>query len=336
MRPRELVEFLSVTIPAKLPVLIVGPPGVGKTEIGKQVAQACGADFYVSHPVVKQPIDFSGLPGFVNGEAEFRPFGDLRLWMNAPRSTVVLLDDLGQALPAVQAAAMQLLLAGEINGQKISPNVVFLGATNKKEPGMGVTGILEPVKSRFYIAELKPNVEDWCVWALANGVPIELVAFIRYRPDLLFDSKPGTAEIVNRPSPRTVYNMGRLYSQYLLKGLVPSVEALSSAAGQGIAAEFVGFIRIWQSLPNLDEILRSPSTAPVPPDSEVSALYAVATGLASKANAKNARAIMIYAQRLPADFGALMVRDAIRHCPAVAVDQAFVQWAVAHPEVRGG
>ncbi len=43
---------------------------------------------------------------------------------------VCLLDDLGQAPPAVQAAAMQLLLARRVNGHAVSDHVTFLAATN--------------------------------------------------------------------------------------------------------------------------------------------------------------------------------------------------------------
>ena len=67
------------------------------------------------------------------------------------------LDDLGQAPMSVQAAAMQLILARRINGFKISDKVIFMAATNRREDKAGVTGILEPVKSRFaWIVELVP------------------------------------------------------------------------------------------------------------------------------------------------------------------------------------
>ena len=76
------------------------------------------------------------------------------------------MDDLGQAPPAVQAAAMQLILARRINGSLVSDEVCFVAATNRKNDKAGVARILEPVKSRFAaIVELTPCVEEWATWA---------------------------------------------------------------------------------------------------------------------------------------------------------------------------
>jgi len=52
-----------------------------------------------------------GLPFVVNNNAEFLPFGNLRKLINADKLTVCFFDDLGQATPAVQSSAMQLILS---------------------------------------------------------------------------------------------------------------------------------------------------------------------------------------------------------------------------------
>lgn len=62
MKPSQLYELLSRTIPAKLPVLIKGAPGIGKTDIVSQACKDAGAELIVSHPVVDEPIDYKGLP----------------------------------------------------------------------------------------------------------------------------------------------------------------------------------------------------------------------------------------------------------------------------------
>jgi hypothetical protein len=103
--PAQLATLLTFTIPAHEPVLIVSAPGVGKTAISGQASFKAGAEFMVAHPVVDSPIDYKGIPFvFQNGTAEFIPYGFLRAMMDAKKLTVVLLDDLGQSPPAVQAA----------------------------------------------------------------------------------------------------------------------------------------------------------------------------------------------------------------------------------------
>lgn len=143
MKPSQLAALLAKTIPGKRPVLIKGAPGIGKTDVVTQACQAAGADLVISHPVVSDPIDYKGLPALADGRAEFLPFGELRTLIEANSLTVFFLDDLGQAPPTVQAAAMQLILARRINGHLVSEQVCFVAATNRKQDKAGVTGDLE-------------------------------------------------------------------------------------------------------------------------------------------------------------------------------------------------
>lgn len=327
MRASELMELLAVTIERGLPVLIKGAPGIGKTDIVKAAAALAGAELIIMHPVVSDPTDFKGMPCVTDGKAQFLPFGELKKLLVAKKRTLVFLDDLGQAPAVVQAAVMQLLLAREINGQKISDHVVFVAATNRREDRAGVTGILEPVKSRFAtIVELTANVDDWCVWALANDVPAEVVAFVRFRPELFTTPGAATQDIVNRPCPRTITNMAKLYEAGFDK-----VEVLTGAVGMGFAAEFVGFIRVWQNLPSIDGILVSPDTAEVP--REPAALFAIATALATQTTADNAGRVTKYLTRLPQEYGVLGIRDMLRQCPGAAKNREFVAWAVKNQDL---
>lgn len=329
MRPQDLSNVLATLIDAGLPALIKGAPGIGKTDIVKQAAAKCGADLLIMHPVVSDPTDFKGLPCVVDGGAEFLPFGDLDTLMTATEPLVAFLDDLGQAPAMVQAAAMQLILARQINGKAISDKVVFVAATNRREDRAGVTGILEPVKSRFAtIIQLDVNLEDWCNWALANEVPPEIVAFVRFRPGTLTDPGEPTSDIVNRPSPRTVTNMAKLH-----KLGITSVEALGGAAGAGTATEFVAFLRVWQALPSIESILLNPDKAQVPPTSNPAALYAIATALAIRAEKKNVGNVIKYLSRLPDEFSVLGVKDTLRQCEAGKTCSEFVKWAHDHQDV---
>jgi MoxR-like ATPase len=69
LKPSQLASLLTKVIPAKIPLLVVGPPGVGKTDIIKQACITSGADIIVVHPVVSDPTDAKGMPWVENGEA---------------------------------------------------------------------------------------------------------------------------------------------------------------------------------------------------------------------------------------------------------------------------
>lgn len=326
MKPSELKKMLVKTIGAGIPVMVKGAPGTGKTAIIEEAAAEAGADIMVTHPVVDDPTDYKGLPAIVDGKAAFLPFNNLTQMIEAEKPTVCFMDDLGQACPSVQAAAMQLILARQINGHQISEHITFVAATNRRQDRAGVSGILEPVKSRFAtIVELEADLEDWCAWALGDGVDPVVVAFVRFRPELLHDFKP-SPDIVNTPCPRTVAHVGRLMSLGLT-----DFETIAGAAGEGFATEFVAFLRIWQSLPSPDAVLMDPAGADVPEDPAT--LYALCGALANKASDQTAGRLIMFADRLRDEFNVLLVRDAVRTDAAVSRCPEFIGWASRHQDV---
>lgn len=331
MRPTQFISLLELSIPAHKPILVVSDPGVGKTQIIHQVTERLDADMILSHPVVSDATDAKGLPfPSPDGQtARWLPYGDLARAMNAQRLTVWFLDDLGQAAPSVQASFMQLILSRRINEHKLNDHIVFLAATNPRTAKSGVQGILEAVKSRFTsIVHLETDINDWSVWALTHAIVPEVLAFLRFRPDLLHAFNP-TTDMTNSPCPRTWEAVSDLVKLQLPKEL--ELETYGGAVGEAAAAEFVGFLRVWRTLPNLDGILIDPNKAAIPPRTEPATLYAVATGLAHKATTGNFKSIATYAQRMVkggvGEFATLMVKDAFGRTPEIGNTAAFIELA---------
>lgn len=326
--PKQLIELLAAMIPARLPLLITGAPGVGKSDIIAQATATAQAELLISHPAVADPTDAKGLPWpKANGtEATFLPFGELAHAIKATKPTVWLLDDLGQATPAVQASFMQLILARRVNGHVLPDHVTFIAATNRRSDRAGVSGILEPVKSRFAcIVELEPNIDDWSLWAYCHGVSPTLIAFLRYRPELLCQFQ-ATADLTNSPVPRTWAHLAKLETL----NLSPAVEssAFSGSVGEGPALEYQAFRQMAKSLVNLDAILVNPDKVSIP--SKPSELYATVIGLASRANEQNFNRIAVYANRLHVEanhgeFAVLLIRDSIRRDEKIQYTDSFTR-----------
>lgn len=329
MKATELSEFLQFAIRNKFPILVKGKPGIGKSDLVDLVAMLTGAELLIGHPSVSDPTDFKGMPfvgvhgNSVLPQADFLPFGDLRKLITATKLTIYFIDDLGQASSAVQAAVMQLILARQINGQKISDYVTFIAATNRKEDKAAVGGLLEPVKSRFHsIVELDVDTEDWVKWALGHNMPTELIAFIRFRPELL-DKFVATKDIVNTPTPRTIANIGKMQNAGIPAGL--EFEAFKGAAGEAFAAEYTGFLQIFRELPSIEQIILSPDTAPVP--EKAASLYALAGALAHRANVNTIQSIVTYIKRLPGEIGVAAMKDAMTRDKDITSTRGFIQWA---------
>ena len=334
MRATKLIEVLRHCIKNRRSLLIVGQPGVGKTDCASQAADLEESDFLLMHPAVSDPTDFKGMPALVvngagkngNTKAEFLPFGDLRRLIEATKRTLVLVDDLIQAPTAVQAALMQLVLARQVNGKRISDEVVFVGATNDVSDRAGGTGLIEPLKSRWdSVIRFEVSVDDWTRWAMDHNQPTELIAFIRCRPELLCQFVP-SREIKSYPCPRTWASVGRWFNE----GLVDH-EIFSGVVGNGAATEFVSFLQLMKEAPNLDAIIMDPDCSPIP--SKPGILYMVVSGLARKATKGNFEKILRYASRLPKEFEVCLVRDGVRTNVALTQCSAYIEWGIRNQDV---
>ncbi len=208
-----LAAQLPYMIKAKRRIMLVGAPGVGKTDVILQSATAAGADCIISHPVVADPTDYKGIPWVEagNGKVVYFPPDELQRIMNADRLTVFFLDDLGQALPAVQAAAMQLVLSGKLNGISVSPHVVFMAATNRREDKAAVHGVITPLRSRFHsVIQVEPDEMQWITWGIEHGIRMDLISHVMFNHgngDWKVCRVEPSADMSNSTCPRTLANM---------------------------------------------------------------------------------------------------------------------------------
>ena len=76
-------------------------------------------------------------------------------------------------------------------------------AAGNRQGDRGVTYTMPaPLANRFSHFEVETNLDDWVGWAYANGIDERIIAFLRFRPELLFDFDPAHNPIAF-PSPRS-------------------------------------------------------------------------------------------------------------------------------------
>lgn len=325
MRP----SLVAATIRARIkegirrPLYIVGSPGLGKTQLPKQVAEDLGIGFQCIHVPTLQPED-CGLP-IVNAERDGVrfvvpndkfPFED----SDWPDEGILVLDELAQADNALQKIMANLMQEREMHGRRLKEGWTIIATGNRATDRAGANRILSHLQNRMTTIQFEPNLDDWCEWAFNNNIRPEVIQFARWRPNLLSDFDP--QRDIN-PTPRA-WSEG--VSPAL--GKVPpeaEFEMFAGDVGEGAASEFVGFLRIYRQLPDPDVVLKNPDTYEVPTDPAT--LYALAGAIAQRADGSNTDAIMTFARRMPAEFTVLVVRDAVKKCPEFQLSKAFSDWA---------
>lgn len=325
MKPTQIVSALNALVSIRQPVFLWGAPGVGKSQIVSQVAAQQDLELRDIRAVLLDPVDLRGLPRIGDdGRSHWCPPAFLPVEGNG----IIFLDELNAAPPLVQAACYQLILDRKL-GEYCLPDGWTIVAAGNREQDRAVTHRMpSALANRMVHLDFDADIDDWVAWAQSAGIRPEVIAFLRFRPNLLHDFDPAVSEKAF-PSPRS----WEFVSAMLRAEPEEAVEydLFRGAVGECGAAEFSGFLQIWRELPEPDAVLLAPESAPVP--AEPAAVYAICEALARKAAACTMDALVCYAARLPTEFGVLLMRDAVRQDKSVVQTDAFTRWAQANAHV---
>ena len=325
MKPSQIKKALKTCLEAGRPAFMWGPPGVGKSDVCKQVAHETGVDLIDVRAVLLDPVDLRGLPKINgDGKAHWCPPD----FLPKEGEGVLFLDELNAAPPLVQAACYQLVLDRKL-GEYILPEGWKVVAAGNRETDRAVTSRMpSALANRFVHLNFEVDLDDWVRWALGNSIATPVLAFLRYRPALLHSFDPKKNE-KSFPTPRAWEFVSKLFQTK--PGPDIEYDLYSGTVGEGPAAEFLGFLKVYRKLPNPDKVLMEPDKAPVPEDPAT--LYALTGALARKASEQTMERLVTYAGRLPAEFSVLLIKDAAAHDEEIMNTRAFIQWASDHQEV---
>lgn len=318
MKPTDVIDALQVCITAKQPVFLWGAPGVGKSAVTHQVAAALQMDLRDVRAVLLDPVDLRGIP-HVNGDG--RAHWAIPEFLPRDGQGILFLDELNAAPPLVQAACYQLVLDRAIGDYGLPDAWVIVGAGNRAKDRAVVHEMPTALRNRFVHVEVEADSNDWSAWAVSAGVNPAIIAFLRWKPELLHVFNPNERAF---PSPRSWEFAARLLATKPPKRIELSL--LEGTVGTGAATELVAFLDVWRSMPSIDAILMNPTGAPIP--DQPSVLYSVCSALAYRADVNNLGAVLGYAQRLPVEYRVLVARDCTRRDAALASTPDFVQFAV--------
>ncbi len=339
MRPAQLLtildcEFISARDGHHTPVMLWGPPGVGKSDMIRQTGERHSAPVIDIRLSQMEPSDLRGIP-FRSGE--FVDWATPAVLPDARRHGergILFLDEITSAPPSVSAAAYQLILDRRLGDYQVPDGWAIFAAGNR-QGDRGVTySMPAPLANRFSHYEVEVNLDDWVAWAFANGVDDRIIGFLRFRPDLLFDFDPSHNPVAF-PSPRSWEFAHRALQKF---GDNPNLlaSALQACVGKAAGVELNAFIDNLGQMPDLDAIV---SGQDVPAPSELDLQYAVASALVGRAirarDTANGEAVRIhgnilgYASKFPQrEMGVMMVSDMHR---AVGEDifavPEFADWA---------
>src|SRR5262245_20170731 len=248
------VEALAVAVAARVPVLLWGSPGTGKSSAVRDLAAAMGWPCEVVIASIREPSDFAGLPVVADGGVRFAPPRWARRLHGAGRG-VLFLDEISTAPPAVPAAVLRVVLERVVGDLELPAAVAVVAAANPPEQAADGWDLSAPLANRFCHLEWNADATAFAE-GLTAGWPAPPVpelpegwesrqtaarglvgAFVAARPSLLtaLPTEPSSAGRA-WPSPRTWDMAARLLTAADLAAASEEVRAALVAGAVGLGA----------------------------------------------------------------------------------------------------
>ena len=273
--PNGAKKAIRKAIQKRRPVFLWGPPGIGKSDIVSQIGAEMDREVIDVRLALWEPTDIKGIPYYNADQGAMVWAPPAELPTDPDSKAIIFLDELNSAPPAVQAAAYQLILNRKVGTYNL-PEGVDLVAAGNRDGDKGVTYRMPaPLANRFIHLEAKVDFEDWQDWATLNKVHPDVVGYVGFAKQDLYDFDPKSASKAFA-TPRSWTFVSDLLEDDDVD-LDTLQNLIAGAIGDGLAVKFMAHRKIAGKMPKPADILDGKvKTLEV---KEVSAMYSLTVGL---------------------------------------------------------
>jgi len=284
----EARKYIKHNAKTKRPVMIWGPPGIGKSDLVSQVCNSYANSLLIDVRLsLWDPTDIKGIPHYnsVENTMQWAPPTELpNEELAAQYDTIFLfLDELNGGAPAVQAAAYQLILNRKVGTYKLPDNVVIIAAGNR-ETDKGVTYRMpKPLANRFVHYEVRVDFPTWSIWATDNNQNPDVVGYLTFAKGDLYNFDPASNDR-SFGTPRTWSFVSEILEDVDDFSDEEVTDMVAGAVGEGLALKFKAHRQVASKLPNPTLILKG--EVKDLKTKEISAMYSLSTSMAYELKAQ--------------------------------------------------
>jgi hypothetical protein len=326
---------------------LIGPPGIGKSDVGRQIhrkwcEQAGAEPWFFDQRDTPKPNQIGWLltiwsqhditdlkfPAVMDHKMVFHYSTELPLEGNEdrfPRRGLWNMGEVTNVEAYMQKALMQIILERRLGTRRVLPGWKILADGNRAADRSYTVPMAPPLANRILWLNVATSVDDWIFWAHHNNIRPEIIAFVRFRPNLLhkFDPITYSAGELAFPTPRQWTSANDLID------LAPEIRVplISGLVGQAAGLEYEGFVRVWGNLPDM-EVIEATGKGKIPRDQAT--LLAVVSSLVVRVKEENIGNIFDYVGGLPGEHQMLFVKDLINKNPMYATHKDYSRWASTH------
>lgn len=305
------IEILDALEAGRTPCLW-GGPGIGKSTLGREIAEELGAKLYILDAPLLQPFDYAiAVPDHQNKKVVLYTTG----FLPEKGPAVVLIEDLPHAKQYQQIPLMQIVLDRRIGNMHFESDVYFIITANREEDLAGITPFISPLNNRLVHIPMEANPQNWIVWAKSAGIFEPIIGFISYKPSWLYrDPEEGKKAW---PTPRSWHAFADLLSAVAKKRKIDDTTLRRKGietVGQEATTEFVTWYKYLQSV-DPRQIVES---GLLPSNNDRGYIFAVVQSVASLLKTKNTKyfheyknQILAFFRWLPGEFKIVFLEELI-------------------------
>jgi len=196
LKPTQLKETAKRLLLNGISTIIWGPPGIGKTELSKQIAEEIGTGHYVIDAISYLPSDLvTCIP-----DKEKSTLTEYTI--DIPTDTILIIDDISLCEEYQIKSFMKVIYEKRLGNKRFKYPCIL--TANRTSDNTGARNLIDAFSNRIAHLELTINNEDWIQWGTSNGISNDILSFIKVYPDKLYNrdgiafSTPRTWNLVNK------------------------------------------------------------------------------------------------------------------------------------------
>ena len=186
------------------PLLLMGPPGIGKTRIMEQAARACGValvSYTITHHTRQSAVGLPTLQKETLGGKErtvtvytmSEIIGSIyrRMEETGLREGILFLDEVNCVSETLAPAMLQFLQYKTFGMHRLPEGWIIVTAGNPPEYNRAARDFDPAMLDRMKRIDVEPDLQVWQEYAASHGVHPAVIAFLDASPGSFYDVRAG-------------------------------------------------------------------------------------------------------------------------------------------------
>lgn len=252
-------EYGSYVIPAirQRPVLLIGPPGVGKTQIMEQISRECGIGlvaYTITHHTRQSAIGLPFIEKQVYGGKEYSvteyTMSEIvasiydKIRATGLKEGILFIDEINCVSETLAPTMLQFLQGKSFGNHKIPEGWIIVSAGNPPEYNKSVREFDVVTLDRIKMIHVEPDFGVWKEYAVQESIHPAIISYLDVKPEH-FCQIETTVDGKRFATPRGWEDLSRLIEVY---------EQLGKTVDRDVVYQYIQYPRIAKDFANYLEL----------------------------------------------------------------------------------